>query len=104
MVAESLQRDSPDWRLKHACPTCMYVLTDEPNLTFSLLYAMDGNDSLKRVLRRTLDTDDSLGTSCELPTGQQLKSDRYLSRTFVDKFARDSGTAGDEVRRAFDLC
>ncbi|KAG2038237.1 hypothetical protein BDR03DRAFT_933641 [Suillus americanus] len=97
MVAKSLQQDSPDWRLKHACPTCTYVLTDEPKLTFSLLYAMDGNDSLKRVLQRTLDTDDSLGTSCELPMGQQLRSDRYLSHTFVDLFARDSSTAGNEV-------
>ncbi|KAG1736957.1 hypothetical protein EDB19DRAFT_1989115 [Suillus lakei] len=78
MVAESLRRDSPDWRLKHACPACTYTLTDEPQLTFSLLYAMDGNDSLKRVLRRSLDTDDSLSTSSELPTGQQLASDRYL--------------------------
>ncbi|KAG2342409.1 hypothetical protein BDR05DRAFT_976534 [Suillus weaverae] len=96
MVSESLRRDTPDWRLKHACPACTYTLTDEPELIFSLLYAMDGNDSLKRVLRRSLDTDDSLGTSSELPTGQQLASDRYLSRTFVDQFARDSTTAGDE--------
>ncbi|KAG1906182.1 uncharacterized protein F5891DRAFT_1125610 [Suillus fuscotomentosus] len=95
MVAESLQRDSPDWRLKHACPACTYVLTDEAKLKFSLLYAMDGNDSLKRVLRRTFDTDDSLGSSCELPTGQQLRTDRYLSRTFVDQFASDSSAAGD---------
>lgn len=103
MVAESLQRDSPDWRLKHACPACTYVLTDEVKLKFSLLYAMDGNDSLKRVLRRTLDMDDSLSTSCELPMGQQLRTDRYLSRTFVDQFASDSSTAGDGVRGVFYL-
>ncbi|KAG1775054.1 hypothetical protein EV702DRAFT_1199651 [Suillus placidus] len=96
MVSESLRRDTPDWRLKHACPACTYTLTDKPELIFSLLYAMDGNNSLKRVLRRSLDTDDSLSTSSELPTGQQLASDRYLSRTFVDQFARDSTTAGDE--------
>ncbi|KAG2124204.1 hypothetical protein DEU56DRAFT_923609 [Suillus clintonianus] len=95
MVAESLRR-------KHACPACTYKLTDEPELTFSLLYAMDGNDSLKRVLRRSLDTDESLGTSSELPTGQQLASDRYLSRTFVDQFARDSTTAGDERWKNMD--
>ncbi|KAG2109486.1 hypothetical protein DEU56DRAFT_874508 [Suillus clintonianus] len=72
MVAESLRHNTPDWHVKHACPACTYKLTDEPELTFSLLYAMDGNDSLKRVLRRSLDTDESLGTSSELPTGQQL--------------------------------
>ncbi|KAG2040098.1 hypothetical protein BDR03DRAFT_932884 [Suillus americanus] len=104
MVAKSLQWDSPDWRLKHACPTCTYVLMDEPKLTFSLLYAMDGNDSLKRVLRRTLDMDDSLGTSCELPMGQQLRSDRYLSRTFVDLFARDSSTAGNKDMNIENSC
>ncbi|KAG2109133.1 hypothetical protein DEU56DRAFT_874515 [Suillus clintonianus] len=87
MVAESLRRNTP-----------------VPHLTFSLLYAMDGNDSLKRVLRRSLDTDESLGTSSELPTGQQLASDRYLSRTFVDQFARDSTTAGDEDAHLENLC
>jgi hypothetical protein len=101
MVAESLQRDSPNFRLKHTCPACTYTLTDEPKLTFSLLYAMDGNDSLKRVLQRSLDTDDCLGTSSELPTGQQLESDHYLSRTFVDQFMWDSTAADDEVRGAF---
>ncbi|KAG2108078.1 hypothetical protein DEU56DRAFT_874537 [Suillus clintonianus] len=104
MVAESLRHNTPDWHVKHACPACTYKLTDEPELTFSLLYAMDGNDSLKRVLRRSLDTDESLGTSSELPTGQQLASDRYLSRTFVDQFARDSTTAGDEDAHLENLC
>ncbi|KAG2061021.1 hypothetical protein BDR06DRAFT_979256 [Suillus hirtellus] len=104
MVAESLQCDSPDFRLKHACPTCTYMLEDEPKLTFSLLYTMDGNDSLKRVIQRSLDTDDSLGTSSELPTGQQLMSNHYLSRTYVDQFAQDSTTADDEVVHAENSC
>ncbi|KAG1837203.1 hypothetical protein C8R48DRAFT_751645 [Suillus tomentosus] len=78
IIAESLQRNSPDWQLKHTCPTCTYELTDEEALTFRLLYSMDGNDSLKRVLRRSLDhdTDDSLVPSSEVPTGQQFTSDR----------------------------
>lgn len=60
---------------------------------------MDGNDSLKRVLRRSLDDDDdSLGESSKLPTGQLLVSDRYLSRDFVDQFAWDTPCAmGDSV-------
>ncbi|KAG1862841.1 hypothetical protein DFJ58DRAFT_839350 [Suillus subalutaceus] len=53
------------------CPACTYTLTDEEKLHFKILYAMDGNDSLKRILRRSLDDDDdSLGLSSELPTGQ----------------------------------
>jgi hypothetical protein len=99
LVTESLRRDSPDWRLKHACPACTYILTNEEQLRFKILYAMDGNDSLKRILRRSLDDDDdSLGISSELPTAQLLVSDRYLSRNFVDQFARDTACAtGDNV-------
>jgi hypothetical protein len=101
LVAESLQRNSPDWRLKHACPACTYELEDEEELTFRLLYAMDGNDSLKRVLRRSLDhhADDCVAPSSEVPTGQQFTSDRYLPRAFVDQYSRDSAqttTLGDE--------
>ncbi|KAG1900426.1 uncharacterized protein F5891DRAFT_1128589 [Suillus fuscotomentosus] len=94
LIAESLQRNSPDWRLKHACPTCTYELTDEEALTFRLLYSMDGNDSLKRVLRRSLDhdTDDSLAPSSEVPTSQQFTSDRYLPRAFSET----TTTVGDE--------
>ncbi|KAG1841143.1 hypothetical protein DFJ58DRAFT_666711 [Suillus subalutaceus] len=91
LINKSLRRDSPDWRLKHACPACTYTLTDEEKLHFKILYAMDGNDSLKRILRRSLDDDDdSLGLSSELPTGQVLVSDRYLSRNFVEQFAQDT--------------
>ncbi|KAJ7742389.1 hypothetical protein B0H14DRAFT_2637652 [Mycena olivaceomarginata] len=46
-----LGRDSK-WRLKHACPACMYKLEGEDKLIFDMLTTMDGNDSLKRVLRR----------------------------------------------------
>ncbi|KAG2030173.1 hypothetical protein BDR03DRAFT_987260 [Suillus americanus] len=86
-----------------------YELADEEQLTFSTLYVMDGNDSLKRVLRRSLDPDgdESLRPSSELPTGQQLTSDRYLSCTFVDQFARDSAhtiTAVDEDIPAENSC
>ncbi|KAG1840303.1 hypothetical protein DFJ58DRAFT_718410 [Suillus subalutaceus] len=91
LINKSLRRDSPDWRLKHACPACTYTLTDEEKLHFKILYAMDGNDSLKRILRRSLDDDDdSLGLSSKLPTGQVLVSDRYLSRNFVEQFAQDT--------------
>ncbi|KAJ7814778.1 hypothetical protein B0H14DRAFT_3476791 [Mycena olivaceomarginata] len=47
----ALGRDS-SWRMKHACPACMYKLEGEDALIFEMLSTMDGNDSLKRVLRR----------------------------------------------------
>ncbi|KAJ7813008.1 hypothetical protein B0H14DRAFT_3478474 [Mycena olivaceomarginata] len=50
-VMRALGRDST-WRLKHACPACTYKLEDEDTLIFDMLSTMDGNDSLKRVLRR----------------------------------------------------
>ncbi|KAI6017609.1 hypothetical protein BKA83DRAFT_4058793 [Pisolithus microcarpus] len=88
IVSQVLQRDSEDWRLKHACAACTYKLTGEPELKFKLLYAMDGNDSLKRVLRRLPDEieDGHLPLSRDLPTGQVLTSSRYLSREYVNKF------------------
>ena len=52
LVQVSLDRDAADYRIKHLCPSCTYVLEDEEKLKFSMLYTVDGNDSLKRILRR----------------------------------------------------
>ncbi|KAH7904631.1 hypothetical protein BJ138DRAFT_1138490 [Hygrophoropsis aurantiaca] len=98
LLQETLLRDSPDWRLKHACPACTYTLTGEPKLTYSLLYAMDGNDSLKRVVRRVSSEDDGdseTPASSELMTTQRVGGDRYISRDVVDKFAKDA--PGDDM-------
>ncbi|KAG2337267.1 hypothetical protein BDR05DRAFT_978578 [Suillus weaverae] len=86
LIAEVLNRNTPDWRLKHACPSCTYTLADEEHLTFKLLYAMDGNDSLKRILRRTLGVYDEDIQSSELPTTQQVQGDRYLPRDYVNSW------------------
>src|ERR1700690_4681092 len=51
-VQTVLQRNSPDWRLHHACPACTYKLEGENDLIFSMLLTFDGNDSLKCFLRR----------------------------------------------------
>ncbi|KAF9245375.1 hypothetical protein BU15DRAFT_71124 [Melanogaster broomeanus] len=96
LVSQALHRDSADWRLKHACPVCMYTLDGEAALKFKLLYAMDGNDSLKRVIRRApdLDGDDtSTRPSSELPTGQVVCSTVYLARDYIDQFTNDVADA-----------
>ncbi|KAG1871810.1 hypothetical protein DFJ58DRAFT_713769 [Suillus subalutaceus] len=49
LINTVIHRNSPDWRLRNACPCCTYELQNEPTMTFRLLYAMDGNNSLKRV-------------------------------------------------------
>ncbi|KIN93832.1 hypothetical protein M404DRAFT_35676, partial [Pisolithus tinctorius Marx 270] len=86
LIMEALSRTSNDWRLQHACPACTYELKDEPHLKFKILYAMDGNDSLKHILRRIAEDEDSH----ELPTTQKVPTTRYLSREFVDSFAQSA--------------
>lgn len=90
-VMAALLRDSPDWRLSHACPACTYKLEDEADLIFKMLTTFDGNDSLRRILRRSAseDEDGTLGPSSELPTTQRVPGDRYLSREYVDKWAKE---------------
>ena len=48
----------PLWRLKNVCPACTYTLQGEPELKFSLLYTMDGNDSLKHAVQQAEDADE----------------------------------------------
>lgn len=89
-VQATIKRDSPDWRLKHACPACTYKLADEEPLLYTMLYTMDGNDSLKRILRRSAQEDEEgrPGPSSELPSTRQVGGDRYLTREYVDQYAR----------------
>ena len=93
LVAEAIHRDGPDWHMKHVCPACTYILKDEETLKFNLLYTMDGNDSLKRVVRREVEEDAEASTPApisELPTGLKVPGEAlYLSRSYVDTFARN---------------
>ncbi|KAG1729622.1 uncharacterized protein EDB91DRAFT_1059885, partial [Suillus paluster] len=49
LVDQALGRDTPHWRMLHACPVCNYKQPDEPPLYPARLDAFDGNNSLKRV-------------------------------------------------------
>ena len=68
-----------------------------------MLYTMDGNDSLKRIIRHSPSQDDDSSTpgpSSELPSSQKAPGDRYLPREYIDKWAKDvlqemMGDAGD---------
>ncbi|EIW82713.1 hypothetical protein CONPUDRAFT_163795 [Coniophora puteana RWD-64-598 SS2] len=96
-VNRVLERDKPDWRLKHVCPACTYNLQDEKKLRFDILYTMDGNDSLKRIYRRSsgedngADADICPSAANDLPTAFQLHDDRYIPREIVDKWAVRNG-------------
>ncbi|KAH9834663.1 uncharacterized protein C8Q71DRAFT_873190 [Rhodofomes roseus] len=48
-VDSVLGRDATDWPMLNACASCLYRLLDEPSLKYSILVAMDGNQSLKLV-------------------------------------------------------
>ncbi|KAI6023157.1 hypothetical protein BKA83DRAFT_4053758 [Pisolithus microcarpus] len=104
LVRRALQCDQPDWRLKHCCPACTYKLQDEPAMRFKMLFAQDGNDSLKRVATRVLDgnLDDTDQLATSVPTLEHaFHHEQYLTREFVEKFASDRQTGHsivDEVR------
>ncbi|KAJ7270354.1 hypothetical protein C8J57DRAFT_1065726, partial [Mycena rebaudengoi] len=51
-VLKALGRDALDCRLKTGCVACTYKLEGEADLIFSMLVTMDGNDLLKRILRK----------------------------------------------------
>jgi hypothetical protein len=56
-VKVALGCQSSDWHIRHSCPACTYKLQGEKPLLFSMLWAMDGNDSLKRILHRMANPD-----------------------------------------------
>ncbi|KAJ7094752.1 hypothetical protein B0H15DRAFT_798886 [Mycena belliarum] len=93
-VQEALGRNTPNWRLKNACPACMYKLEGEESLLIPLLVTIDGNNSLKRFWRRereeVLEDGSSVpGTSKERHDGRVPGGDYYLSREEVDRWAKE---------------
>ncbi|KAF8217890.1 hypothetical protein K438DRAFT_1901005 [Mycena galopus ATCC 62051] len=92
LVNSALGWDALNWRLKHTCPGCMYKLEGEDALIFSILTTMDGNDSLKRVLRHSktdgLEEEPTLGPSKERDDPRDGGEDYFLSRDRVDKWSK----------------
>ncbi|KAG6879498.1 hypothetical protein C0992_002109 [Termitomyces sp. T32_za158] len=92
-VQAALDRNTPKWRLRNACPACTYKLAGEKSLVFDMLVTMDGNDSLKRVIRREPATEDengelTPGTSKELRDDRDVSGDYYLDREAVDRWTK----------------
>ncbi|KAF6749130.1 hypothetical protein DFP72DRAFT_992049 [Ephemerocybe angulata] len=101
LVDAALGRDH-SWRLQNACPACTYTLEGEAKLKFKMLVAMDGNESLKRVIRREMvddpppigESDDESSPmdklppapSTELEDSRSVSGGRYLDRKTVDTF------------------
>jgi hypothetical protein len=93
-VKTALERDSSDWRLRHCCPVCTYHLKGEKKLSFNILFAMDRNDSLKRVRGGGLMAPDPGGGSPEMRPSNECPDDRtcgeeyFLSSNVVDALGR----------------
>jgi hypothetical protein len=88
-VMGALGRDSPTWRMENACPACQYKLHDEPTLRFTMLLAMDGNNSAKRIPKRKTKEDGVTLVSSEWTDGREGGGDYFLSREDVDKWAKE---------------
>ncbi|KAF7975808.1 hypothetical protein HWV62_8495 [Athelia sp. TMB] len=94
-VKKALNRDDPNWNLQHVCPPCMYRLAGEDELVFSMLWVMDGNDSLKRFERRAAVEEEgpSLGLLVErIDTRKVPAGSMYITREEVDVWATKPGS------------
>ena len=98
-VQVMLNRNSNDYHLHNNCPACTYKLTNEPKLEFSMLYTVDGNDSLKCIIHceavlQTAASDigltPALGACSESTDTQIAGQEIYLTNTFVDKWSKEN--------------
>ena len=78
-IDNALGFDTPQSRLLRSCPSCFYMLDGEPNLKFSCLLSMDGNNSLKRLGSHVRDCQERLDS-------RFLDSDRWLTHEAIDRF------------------
>ncbi|KZP19677.1 hypothetical protein FIBSPDRAFT_743368 [Athelia psychrophila] len=93
-INKALNREDPNWNIRHVCPACMNKVQGEPEMRFSMLWAMDGNDSLKRFERRAAPDEDGslLGQSVESFDSRAVPGNMYISREDVDRHKMKPGT------------
>ncbi|KAJ7832588.1 hypothetical protein B0H13DRAFT_2370880 [Mycena leptocephala] len=103
-VQVALGRNAPNWRLKNACPACLYKLEGEPTLEIPILATVDGNNSLSRYELREReevfeDGSTAPGASKERPDNRAVPGDYYLSREEVNKWAKEGL---EDLMKGFD--
>ncbi|KAJ7840355.1 hypothetical protein B0H13DRAFT_2366292 [Mycena leptocephala] len=103
-VQVALGRNTPNWRLKNACPACLYKLEGEPALEIPILTTVDGNNSLSRYELREReevfeDGSTAPGASKERPDNRAVPGDYYLSREEVNKWAKEGL---EDLMKGFD--
>lgn len=104
-VAKELGRNEPNWRLKNACPACLYKVEGEAPLDPPILVTMDGNNSLKRAERRETLVDESgqtiQGASVESIDHRPAPRDYYIPAEEVDRFSKERLAEMTAVMRDF---
>ncbi|KAJ7037289.1 hypothetical protein C8F04DRAFT_952905 [Mycena alexandri] len=98
-VHVALGHDTPDWRLRNACPACLYKLEGEEVLEIPVLTTMDGNNSLKRFERRERSAGMAPGPSQERADDRKVPGDYYLPREEVDRWGKYQL---DELMKGFE--
>ncbi|KAF7371284.1 hypothetical protein MSAN_00764300 [Mycena sanguinolenta] len=93
-VQAALGRDSPNWRLKNACPACLYKLESEKVIPLPFLVTMDSNNSLKRFWWHEREVVDASGRATPGMSKEQLDNcvapgDYYIPCTEVDKWLKE---------------
>ncbi|KZP13689.1 hypothetical protein FIBSPDRAFT_913015 [Athelia psychrophila] len=97
-VDKALNHEDPGWNIKH--------LKDEQEMRFSILWAEDGNDSLKRFERRATPEEGGLllGSSVKsLDTRTHMPGSMYISREEIDQWAPVPGAARDPEEDTDDV-
>jgi hypothetical protein len=87
-IMKALGRDAPEWRLRHACPCCLYRLKEEKKLRFTMLLTMDGNNSAKRIPRRR-ENDEGATISIERLDERLGGEGYFLLREEIERWANE---------------
>ncbi|KAJ7640901.1 hypothetical protein DFH06DRAFT_1137727, partial [Mycena polygramma] len=92
-VQAALGRSVPNWRLKNACPCCLYKVEGEPCLKIPWMGTCDGNNSLSRFDKRErLEREDGTvapGASKDRIDNRVAPGDYYLPREEVDLYKKE---------------
>ncbi|KIJ27126.1 hypothetical protein M422DRAFT_215978 [Sphaerobolus stellatus SS14] len=86
-INSALGRSTLNWRALNSCPACEYRLENEPELPFSKLVALDGNNSLRCI------DPTAISSRTSLVDGRGPRTDYWIDSTTVDVFK-------DEVKKA----
>ncbi|THU87844.1 hypothetical protein K435DRAFT_821823 [Dendrothele bispora CBS 962.96] len=87
-VLKELEQDGPNYRILNSCSACCYELENEPHTSFTRMWVVDSNNSLKHIKGIN---------GREIADTHVFTSDLFLEPEFVDKFAKEVRTSvGDD--------